>query len=120
MMISVPLPSSLHRTRHLALFFSLELCSMWLPCFYSVRISRLKRHRLRCVIISCDLRHLGDGNMSKRIRRPAKSREERYRETLLRRLGGKEELREFLESEATRRAQLENDGVFVRETEALQ
>jgi hypothetical protein len=58
--------------------------------------------------------------MSKRIRRPAKSRKERYLETLLRRLGGKEGLREFLESEATRRAQLENDGVFVRDTEALQ
>ena len=41
-------------------------------------------------------------------------------ETLLRRLGGKERLREFLGSEQKRRAQLENDGVFVRETEDIQ
>ena len=41
-------------------------------------------------------------------------------ETLQRRLGGKERLREFLGSERKRRTQLENDGVFVRETEELQ
>jgi hypothetical protein len=41
-------------------------------------------------------------------------------ETLQRRLGGMERLREFLGSERKRRTQLENDAVFVCETEALQ
>lgn len=49
-----------------------------------------------------------------------RSKKRMHLETLLRRLGGKERLREFLGSEQKRRAQLENDGVFVRDTEALQ
>jgi len=59
--------------------------------------------------------------MSKGRRRPAKPRKRQmYLQTLLRRLGGIKQLREFLGSKQKRRAQLENDGVFVRETEELQ
>lgn len=59
--------------------------------------------------------------MSKRGPRTTKPRNRRmYLEALKRRLGGVERLREFLGSEQKRRAQLENDAVFVRETEELQ
>jgi hypothetical protein len=60
--------------------------------------------------------------MSKRRPRTTKPRSKKgmHLETLLRRLGGIEQLREFLGSEHNRRAQLEADAVFVRETEELQ
>jgi len=58
--------------------------------------------------------------MSMGRHRPAKTRKRRHQETLLRRLGRLERLREFERSERKRRAQLENDAVFVRETEELQ
>jgi hypothetical protein len=58
--------------------------------------------------------------MSKGRHRPTKTRKRRHQETLLRRLGGLERLREFERNERKRRTQLENDGVFVRETEELQ
>jgi hypothetical protein len=65
---------------------------------------------------------LEEGNMSKRRPRTTKPRSKKgmHLQTLLRRLGGIERLREFLGSEEKRRAQLENDAVFVREMEALQ
>jgi hypothetical protein len=58
--------------------------------------------------------------MSTGRHRPAKTRKRRHQETLLGRLGGLERLREFERNEPKRRAQLENDSVFVRETEELQ
>jgi hypothetical protein len=65
---------------------------------------------------------LEEGNMSKRKPRTTKPRSKKgmHLQTLLRRLGGIEQLREFLGSEHNRRAQLEADAVFVRETEELQ
>jgi len=56
----------------------------------------------------------------RRPRAKPRSKKRMHLETLLRRLGGKERLREFLGSEQKRRAQLENDAVFVRETEDIQ
>jgi len=60
--------------------------------------------------------------MSKRRPRTTKPRSKKgmHLQTLLRRLGGIERLREFLGGEQKRRAQLENDAVFVREMEVLQ
>jgi hypothetical protein len=60
--------------------------------------------------------------MSKGRPRTTKPRSKKgmHLQTLLRRLGGIERLSEFLGSEQKRRAQLENDSVFVGETEELQ
>ncbi len=56
----------------------------------------------------------------RRPRVKPRSKKGMHLETLLRRLGGKERLREFLGSEQKRRAQLENDAVFVRKMGKLQ
>src|SRR6202007_2276336 len=112
MMNSVPLASSLRRTRHLALFFSLKLCSMWLPCFYSVRISRETtpssvRYNFPLPTSVGRRQHEREKRSPSQIAQETNESGDTAAAT-----GDIKQLREFLGSERKRRAQLENDAIF--------